>query len=662
MVNENVQGPVQLAGKGFFRKSSNNYEPGEYHDLQNLIITDAGTLKPRPPFQSLKHPLLTKLNNFIGYSSLGEGGRTSAYSSFTSTGFSPSVYKATDTANASVSVNYAALQTTLLAGLPPAEFTANRRIQFEGLFDYNQKTYAIVWFSGYNGSNANSGYLRVIEDTSAFGVFQGGSAVSAPVYMVQRGWSITTYNPPNNPAYPQKPMVDWILHKERLWLASNDTVYFSAATNPLDFTVPAGGFFRFTNKQIKNLVAVGDTVYVIFDDSISAITYQVDPNLDSTVAVVSGVVGGDGACLYGDVVYVVKNESIYQISGHNIDKVMDLSLALREQYSERIMNTADGDGLPLTAGKNFEYKMVGWNDALYILPRHIVLNVDSLSLPSSPYDYQYSNSDVAFHSGGLFRVSLTNGSISRYLYRGSSIPADMMYLGPEDQFNQNKLMLLFYHPLSNRIGYMGSSPKFWYDIGAVGSAENATSGFDKNVRFWHLDYYSDEPGTSLLVEPINIFMRIMNFSPDNMHWLMKKFRSIVLNGDFPRFWNGTEFVDYTRLKIGVGAYSNDTDGVATNIVIDELLTSYTPPPALASVIAATEPRSYRYGCNQRSKDITILIYSDTSLLPGLRPLSDYTTEATRIERLIESNVEIVDIRTLWSYLGRGPTNDPSDVS
>ena len=662
MTNENVQGPIQLAGKGFFRRSSNNYEPGEYHDLQNLVITDSGTLKQRPPFQGLKHPVLSKLNNFLGYSSVADGGRTSAYTAFTSTGFAPTIYKATDTANVSVSVNYANLQTLLLTSLPAGEFTANRRIQFEALFDYNQKTYAIVWFAGYNGSNANTGYLRVIEDSSAFSVFQGSGTVSAFIYKIQKGWGATTYEPPNVPQYPQKPMVDWLMHKERLWLASNDTVYFSAATNPLNFTAPSGGFFRFTDKQIKNLVAVGDTVYVIFDDSISAITYQVDPNQDSTVVVVSGVVGGDGACLYGDIVYVVKNESIYQINGHNIDKVMDLSLALREQYSERISNTLDADGLPVISGKTFEYKVVGWNDALYILPRHIVLNVDSLNLPVFQYDYQYSNSEVANNSGGLFRVSLTNGSVSRFLFTNNEIPSDMIYIGPEDRFNQNKLMLAMYHSIGNRIGFMGSSPKFWYDIGAAGGAENASNGFEKDVKFYYLDQYSTSDASTVEVYPIRTFLRIMNFSPDSMHWLMKKFRSLVLNGDFPRFWNGTELVDYTRLKVSVGAYSDDSVNAA-NVVIDELLTQYTPIPALASKIASVEPRSYRYGTNQRSKNISILIYTDTTLLPLPRPLSDYTaSQDTRIERLHESNMEVTDIRTLWSYIGRGPTNDPNDVS
>lgn len=664
MVNENVQGPVTLEGKGFFRRSSNNYEPGEYHDLQNLVITDDGTLRQRPPFQSLKHPALNKLNNFLGYSSIGEGGRTSIYTAFTSTGFAPVIYKATDTAHASVSVNYAAIQTQLNLKITPG--ATNRRLQYEGLFDYNQMTYGIVWYAGQN-AGTYTGYLVVYKASSAFGLFQGGGVaadVSSPVFQIQEGGmtNITHYEPPNNPAFPTKPLKDWLMHKERLWLASENTVYFSAATDPLNFTVPSGGFFRFSDKQIKNIVAVGDTVYVIFDDSISAITYQVDPNVDATVVVVSGVVGGDGACLYGDVVYVVKNESIYQVNGHNIDKVMDLSLGLREQYSERIANTIDADGLPLISGKTFEYKVVGWNDALYILPRHLVLNVDSLGIYSSRYDYQYSNSDIANNSGGLFRVSLNNGSVSRFLYRNNTIPADMMYQGPEDRFNQNKLMLLFYQQIDNRVGFMGSSPKFWYDIGAVGTAEAASNGFDKNVKFWNLDYYSNSTGDSLSVQPINVFMRIMNFSPDNMHWLMKKFRSIVLNGDFPRFWNGTSFVDYTRLKVSVGAYSNDTDGLATNVVIDELLTVYTPPPALASQIASVEPRSYRYGCNQRSKDISIVLYSDTTLLPGLRPLSDYTTENDRIARLHESNMEIVDIRTLWSYIGRGPTNDPNDVS
>lgn len=668
MTNENIQGPVQLTGKGFYRRSSNNYEPGEYHDLQNLVITDEGTLRQRPPIMCLKHDPGTFMNNILGYSSIGYGGVFSVYSSYTITGSAPNVYRATDTANTAMTVNYANLQTQLNASATPG--ATRRRLQFEGIFDYNQETYGIAWYAGQNGSGVYDGYLIVFKNNTAFSLFQGlgvadPTKVSAPVFHIQEGGleNPTHYNT-GNPAFPTKPLKDWLIHKERLWLASNDTVYFSKATDPLNFTVPEGGFFRFSDKQIKSLVAWGDTVYVIFDESISAITYQVDPNVDSVVNVISGVVGGDGACLYGDTVYVVKNESIYQINGNNIDKVMELSLGLREQYSEKILNTSDADGLPLISGKTFEYKVVGWNDALYILPRHIVLCPNSLGGYNSRYDYQYSNSDIANNSGGLFRVSLTNGSVSRFLFASGNneIPSDMMYMGPEDRFNQSKLMLLFYHPIACRIGFLGSSPKFWYDIGVAGPGELATTGFDKDVRFFYLDVYNTS-ANNLGVLPIRTFMRIMNFSPDGMHWLMKKFRSIVINGDFPRFYAGVAgLIDYTRLKVAVGAYSDDSV-LAQNVIIDELITEYTPLPALASKIASVEPRSYRYGTNQRSKNITILIYTDGSLIGLPRPLSDYQiSQDDRIAKLHESNMEITDIRTLWSYIGRGPTNDPNDVS
>lgn len=656
MVNENVQGPVQLAGRGHVRRSSYNYQPGEYHDLRNLVISPDGTLKQRPPFQAFRFAEANKICNFVGH---WRGNPIICYTDpvlananyLHSWGFRDHASFITYLMGSAPTTLHGKLDT---ANAAIVGVRSGPRVQVDGFFTYNNKNYIILtygfgivagpqtWFTLHTASLDDSLQTGPTSFDSA------STVVSAPI----RSEQITgTYSDTGADIRELPgPMVrSWVLHKDRLWIATKDTVYFSAATDPTNFTVPSGGFFRFSGKSINSIQAIGDNIYVIMDEEISLITYSTDPNVDSSVIVVSGTVGGDGSCIYEDTIYVVKQETLYALNGSNVNKIMDLQLELKE-FQNVYVATASA-----TTGRRFEFKMQAFDGALYILPRAAIRPIGSTRLP---YEYIYTHIGSPLDTAGLFRVDLNNGSVSRFIYRDNYAPSDMMHVGYEDRFNQRRLALSFHvNEAFNRVGFMGSNPRFWY-----GAATPVTvpAGYDSQNRYYYLDLYSNAAGSALFVHPIRIFMRIMNFSPDNMHYLIKKFRSIMINADMPRFWNGSTYLDLTRLKVAVGAYSNDTI-TATNVIIDELLTQFTPS-ALESLISPVEPRSYRYGSNQRSKNISILIYTDETLLPALVDLSNYQNDTELEHKMLESVMEITDIRTYWSYIGRGPTNDPNDVS
>jgi hypothetical protein len=655
MTNENIQGPVQLVGRGHVRRSSYNYQPGEYHDLRNMVISPDGTLKQRPPFQAFRYSESNQLCYFIGHwNDVVIATYTQPFSGTNNHLFTYG-FRDTETISAYLSqnTNPSTLVTELDTATASVAGTRNyKRVQLDGFFQYNNREYTIITY-GFTTTDPGTYWALAVKEmvpganqTRPENINNAGT-VGAPIVIEDKTnvvWStVQTRETPG-------PMVrSWSVHKDRLWIATKDTVYFSAATNPIDFTVPNGGFFRFSGKSINSIQTIGDNIYVIMDEEIRLITYSTDPNVDSSVVVVSGTVGGDGSCVYEDTVYVVKQETLYALNGLNVNKIMDLQLELKEFQNEYMNGSVN------TAGRRFEFKVEAFDGALYVLPRAAVR---PQLANMYPYQYIYSHVGSPLDTAGLFRIDLSNGSVSRFIYRDNYAPAEMYYVGYEDQFNQRRLFLRFaVNEAFNRVGFMGSNPRFWY--GGVATASPPVN-FDQQNRYYYLDLYSNAAGTALYVHPIKVFMRIMNFSPDNMHYMMKKFRSIIINGDFPKFWDGINYLDLTRIQVGVGAYSDDSV-LSTNTIIDELITQYTPS-ALESKISAVEPRSYRFGANQRSKNITIIIKTDESLVPALVDLSNYKNDADLERKMLESNMEITDIRTLWSYIGRGPTNDPNDVS
>lgn len=117
---------------------------------------------------------------------------------------------------------------------------------------------------------------------------------------------------------------NFFMHKDRLWLVTNGALYFSKATDPTLFeVVDGGGFFKFPNTNINYSFALGNTIYVLADDSVYAITYTSDPNADATVRKISEVVGGMHGCVFRDTPYLINSEGVFAINNNFVTKVLD---------------------------------------------------------------------------------------------------------------------------------------------------------------------------------------------------------------------------------------------------------------------------------------------------------------------------------------------------
>lgn len=105
------------------------------------------------------------------------------------------------------------------------------------------------------------------------------------------------------------------IYKDRLWLVTGDTVFFSKATDFTKFGVSdGGGFFKFPEDSINFAFAHNDSIYVLCDTSIHNITYRVDPNTDASVVRISDDVGAEYGCVHKDSPFVVGPSGIYEIS------------------------------------------------------------------------------------------------------------------------------------------------------------------------------------------------------------------------------------------------------------------------------------------------------------------------------------------------------------
>lgn len=187
-----------------------------------------------------------------------------------------------------------------------------------GFFEYNNNVYWLVL--RYNSA---VGIVGIDIYTTSSDVQKDPSSFTTATISYTRGFYISY----DSLDFAKFKYNNFTIFKDRLWVSTKRTVYFSAATQPNNFNVnDDGGFFRFPDDTVNYVMAVGDLVYVICDKSIWTITYNTSPNDDATVRKISGDVGGIQGCIYEDTPYFINNDGIFTISNSKVDKVINSDL------------------------------------------------------------------------------------------------------------------------------------------------------------------------------------------------------------------------------------------------------------------------------------------------------------------------------------------------
>lgn len=322
MANSIIEGPIPLAGPGFIAKENGNFQPGEYKRLNNLELDESGVLVNRRNIYNVNGENTGSAVNSITNPQrfMGNIGRFALIST------GPNQHLAGDS-------TFLPLWSCAASGGPTPAPSFSK---FVGFFRYNNKNFWLVmeFASGvavrlvlYHDASIP---VPDIPETYAAGY----EASLTRTVILSFGTGTTDFY-----EFQYK---NFFIYKERLWIATTVGLYFSAATDPLDFAVPNGGFFKHPGNRINYSFAIKDQIYTLCDDAVYALTYNTDPNLDSTERPLSDTIGGEMGCIHLDTAYFINNQGIYVINGTNVDKVMDSRFDYgKDAYKNHIFSFED---------------------------------------------------------------------------------------------------------------------------------------------------------------------------------------------------------------------------------------------------------------------------------------------------------------------------------
>jgi hypothetical protein len=303
MGNPLIEGPIPLSGAGFIAKENGNFQPGEYKRLSNVEIKPEGILANRRNVYSVHgentgvdvNPIVNPhhfMGNMREYSLLAQGENQYIVGDST---FLP--------------------LWTLADGFGPVGATSYSI--FLGFFRYNNKNFWLVLeFESVISISLSLYYddsIPVPDLPETYGVGYEASLTRTVILSFPAG---TT-------DFFDFQYKNFFIYKERLWIATSVGLYFSAATDPTNFLVPDGGFFKHPGNRVNYSMAIKDQIYTLCEDAVYALTYNTDPNLDATERPLSDSIGGEMGCVHLDTPYFINNMGIYVINGTNVDKVMD---------------------------------------------------------------------------------------------------------------------------------------------------------------------------------------------------------------------------------------------------------------------------------------------------------------------------------------------------
>lgn len=299
MVNTNIQGPITFDPQGLVIRSDRVYREKEFSLFNDVDIDINGRIVSRPSFETPNlveastGTVLTSPAKMLGY-------RFNQALSVDATGVM--VWDANSVTAPVQWITYA----------DTGAVAAPNRFFFCGFHYYNYANH----FVSYQWNNGTSTATIVISRSPA-----ANTAALATWASFASTTVITRAGLPISDAgIPLKTFV----YKDRLWVVFQDAIYFSKATDFTVFAAPDGGFFNFSESPINDVIAIGDSIYILMDSSVQVLTYTTNPNTDGAVKPVVGAVGADAAVIYGNQVVAIKDDQLYSISYGMINPIRNL--------------------------------------------------------------------------------------------------------------------------------------------------------------------------------------------------------------------------------------------------------------------------------------------------------------------------------------------------
>lgn len=303
MVNQSETTPILLEGRGFKALDTGDYKEGEFRQLSNVEMKE-GRLVGRRNIKSCFMGSGTPLEVIPGPGTTDSGGFIGLLDKW-----AISAGRTFQTAVSSTGVVPMWNPSVLNDGLTGSQFA-----QLEGFFKYNYINY---WLQLKLSGLGITFKLLYKEE------FGNDNPSDYTYAMLNSAGNQITIGPTDR-AYRDYEHNNFFIFKDRLWICNSDGIYFSRATDPTKFaTVDDGGFFKFPDTRVNFALAIKDTIYLLCDSSVYAVTYNLSPNEDATIRKISEVVGGTHGCVFRDQVYFINNEAIFSINNNFAEKVIE---------------------------------------------------------------------------------------------------------------------------------------------------------------------------------------------------------------------------------------------------------------------------------------------------------------------------------------------------
>jgi hypothetical protein len=602
MTNTHIQANLILGGRGHTQKSNEGYVSGEYNRLVNAEINEAGNIVSRRPIKAVgifdNNRRIEDPQYFIG----NIGGNAAFIS------------------NSKVYVSSALDNTYDLWDLSNLSLSGSSYRVVKKVIRYNNITYFIAL--RYNSANTTY-YIDVAYCNFKDTVFS--YSVTKNFYANFANYTVATlFSRPASEG--DLVFVNAFIHKDRLWVVCEDQVWFSKPTDPLTFSVPNGGFFKFPHVTINDACANKDNIYIIGNGSIEVITYTTDPNTDAVVRGVTGSLGGDSCCVHEDSVYTIKDEAIYYLSGSNVTKVYDLEVGFLTASGNYTKIASFGPYLVFLRWHRGSYEFGDFEGSFneYGFPAQSKTKSHPIGssrlFDGTAYRHAYHMFFLHMGTGAIHVVDFRDG------YNVSSDPTlqgivgDMMFLPLEDGANNFHLfMMTKQRDTSTASGTRGMRGSI-YTMAINTPPEGGQNSY--------LDEYIENSSIGVNVKrsvEAQVDIEIRHYVPDGNEFNFKKFRNIMIQGKFPQ--------EALQLQY---AFDNREYGAPLTI-----------EPHYSNTLVPTDPRAFdigpsRFPINQRARAISLRIKNkpnDNVYSNGQGYWDSWSIE---------------DVKILWQYTSRGP--------
>jgi hypothetical protein len=433
--------------------------------------------------------------------------------------------------------------------------------------------------------------------------------------------------------------------RQRYWIVTTRGIYYSKSLDPTNFASPDGGFFLYPDDLIKDVVALHDKIYVLGQDNLEYITYNNDPAdaTDVQQVQISMGVGGDALCVYQDDVYMARVDQLYLVETSRVTKVLDLDLG----YGPA------GPDVQLTAFGDYIIACFRASPSSGFITAPTYENPWYPSLAGSGYVDQTSDDyHVSFYSNTFF-INMKNSSCFEFQYTHYQNTASF---DPDEPNSIPMPSDWYFHP------YEGDSGQYyvWFTLNTVDNSITTTPTriysmrlTDKDVKYtdtgFDFAWKGGANGNTPWWQPIPTLIEIEAYSPDDSELQVKKFRNLLLEGEFPAAQinpvAGTFNPNLPQLFVAYDneQYLKDANGQGI------LLTS-----GDNAMNSSRLPEPTRIPLNQRARAISFKF-----LERGIVDLDESTTQpggANTAQRY-----QIVNLGLTWTPTKRAPIHSTSNV-